>query len=119
MSKQFSLRKKMAVLSKTGGFCSYCGADLDESGFVIDHVNPKFLGGNNDLANLLPACSPCNTSKGKKTLEQFRLFCAAKKVTGTMVFGQAQVEYLHAAGAFDVLGFDADHKFHFEMVGVN
>jgi hypothetical protein len=115
MSKQFSLRKKTSVLSKTQGRCAYCGTDLGECGVVIDHVHPRALGGGNELENLLPACSPCNTSKGKKTLEQFRLFSAAKKVTGAAVFGQAQVEYLHAAGAFEILGFNASHQFHFEL----
>lgn len=119
MSKQFSFTKKTAVLAKTSGRCAYCGRDLDVCGFVVDHVHPQALGGRHEVENLLPACSPCNTSKGKKTLEQFRLFCAAKKVTGETVFGQAQVEYLHAAGAFDVLGFDANHSFHFELMAGN
>jgi hypothetical protein len=119
MSKQLSFRKKMSVLSKTEGCCAYCGADVSSAGFVVDHVYPRALGGGNDLGNLLPACSPCNTSKGKKTLDQFRLFSAAKKVTGETVFGQAQLEYLLRVGAFPVLGFDEKHKFHFEMAGGN
>lgn len=114
MSTQFSFRKKTAVLAKTSGLCAYCGRDLELSGFVVDHVHPQALGGRHEIENLLPACPPCNTSKGKKTLEQFRLFCAAKKVTGETVFGQAQVEYLHRAGAFSVLGFDDCHVFPFE-----
>jgi len=117
MSKQFSAKKKAAVLAKTKGLCAYCGIDLEVCGFVIDHVFPRFLGGSNDIGNLLPACPPCNTSKGKKTLEQYRLFCAAKRVTGVTIFGQDQVEYLFRSGAFPVLGFNENHKFHFELMG--
>lgn len=117
MSSQMSPRKRAMVYAKTNGACAYCGSDLDATGFVIDHVHPKAFGGRNDDSNLLPACSSCNTSKGKKSLDQFRLFCGVKKVTGATVFSQAQIEYLHTAGAFPVLGFDADHRFPFEMIG--
>ncbi len=117
MSKQFSTSKRISVHAKTDGFCAYCGTKVGIDDFVIDHLHPKALGGRNNIENLMPACWSCNSSKGSKTIEQFRLFSAVKKVTGDTIFGQAQVEYLHQKGAFKALGFDDDHKFHFEVFG--
>jgi len=35
---------------------------------TIDHVIPLFSGGNNSMENIVPACTSCNSSKGKKSL---------------------------------------------------
>ena len=114
MTKQLSPSKRAAVFQKTAGACAYCGTAIDFDGFVVDHVLPRMSGGKNGLDNLLPCCSFCNASKGRKSLQDFRLFCAAKEVTATQLFGQAQLEYLFKAGAFPVLGFNPDYRFHFE-----
>lgn len=45
--------------------CWMCGCERDES-FHIDHVKPLSKGGWHCLANLRPACGPCNMSKGAK-----------------------------------------------------
>ncbi len=119
MSKKISFSKKMAVLGKTGGRCAYCGVGLDGTGFAVDHIHPQALGGRHEIDNLLPACPPCNTSKGMKTLEQFRLFSAVKRATGRTVFGQEQVEYLFKCGAFPALGISEEHRFFFESEKVN
>lgn len=47
--------------------CSYCG----DPATVIDHVVPLSRGGTNELANLAPACAPCNGSKGAKLLSEW------------------------------------------------
>ena len=45
--------------------CWMCGCELD-GGMHIDHVKPLSKGGWHCLANLRPACGPCNLSKGAK-----------------------------------------------------
>jgi 5-methylcytosine-specific restriction endonuclease McrA len=47
--------------------CVYCG----DAARSIDHVVPLHVGGTNFLYNLVPACVPCNTSKGRKTLAEW------------------------------------------------
>lgn len=47
-------------LSMYGGRCWICGGP----GTTIDHVKPLARGGYHVLANLRPACSPCNSRKG-------------------------------------------------------
>lgn len=113
MSKKISVSKRSVVFSKTGGVCAYCEIDLDPEMFAIDHVHPRFHGGTNDIQNLLPCCHSCNSSKGTKGLEEFRIFVAARSVAGPL-FGLAQINYLRAAGTFPLLGFNENHTFPFE-----
>jgi hypothetical protein len=83
--------------------------------FAVDHVHPRAFGGNNAIENLMPACNPCNASKGSKDIESYRLYVAAKAATGGPVFGHAQLVYLKEAGALSVLGINESHLFHFEL----
>jgi 5-methylcytosine-specific restriction endonuclease McrA len=46
--------------------CAYCGTYGD----TIDHVVPRFLGGENSWENVVAACKKCNGKKGHKTLAQ-------------------------------------------------
>lgn len=118
MSSKLSPKKKAAVYAKTNGTCSYCDEKISDENAVIDHVVPKSKGGKNNIENLLPCCWSCNSSKGTKSLDDFRLYCAVKLVTGAVLFGQAQINYIYEAGAFHALGFDENYKFPFEREGV-
>lgn len=51
-----------------------CGFDLHK-GFHVDHKMPLSRGGSNWPSNLQLLCARCNTSKGAKTMEEWR--CAA------------------------------------------
>lgn len=44
--------------------CVYCGEIATQS----DHIWPSSRGGPDTLNNLVPACGPCNNSKGSKYL---------------------------------------------------
>ena len=45
--------------------CSYCG---QKGCLSMDHLIPRFRGGPDDGSNLVPACRPCNSSKGSRDL---------------------------------------------------
>jgi hypothetical protein len=47
--------------------CAYCG----EPGTTIDHVIPISRGGRDAPDNVVPACHPCNSSKGAKLLHEW------------------------------------------------
>ncbi|MFI6319741.1 HNH endonuclease [Nonomuraea sp. NPDC050556] len=44
--------------------CAYCASPAE----VIDHVDPLAVGGSHTAANVVPACSSCNLSKGDRLL---------------------------------------------------
>src|SRR5690606_18117644 len=47
--------------------CRYCGA---RQALVVDHVVPVSRGGENELDNLVTACTSCNTKKLDRTPEE-------------------------------------------------
>lgn len=56
-------RKQRELVFRTKGHdCYLCG----EWANAIDHVTPAKLGGTDDLDNLEPICSRCNSRKGAK-----------------------------------------------------
>lgn len=51
--------------------CQYCGNNHD---LTFDHVVPRSKGGLTTWENVVAACSPCNTSKGSKTMKEAKMF---------------------------------------------
>ncbi|MBN1312312.1 MAG: HNH endonuclease [Anaerolineae bacterium] len=56
------------LLEKYDYRCAYCGQQRE--GLTPDHVVPLSRGGDNALSNIVPACGPCNLSKGARTPEE-------------------------------------------------
>ncbi|AOX11924.1 HNH endonuclease [Pseudomonas putida JB] len=72
------------VRLKYGGRCAYCGNDLGER-WHADHLAPVIRLPddrvaeqlqNHNLANMMPACAPCNLSKSRMQLEDWRRWLA-------------------------------------------
>jgi 5-methylcytosine-specific restriction endonuclease McrA len=61
------------IFSRWGNACVYCDAPAQH----LDHVHPISKGGADAPHNLVPACVPCNLSKGAKTLAEWSLTCGA------------------------------------------
>lgn len=59
----------LALVSAIGG-CAYCLTDGVR--LTRDHDIPLVRGGSNDISNIVPACGPCNSSKGTLTGDEFR-----------------------------------------------
>ncbi|OOC54567.1 MULTISPECIES: RNA-guided endonuclease IscB [Nocardiopsis] len=57
------------LLAKWGRSCAYCGAA--GTPLNIDHIHPRSKGGSNRVANLAPACIPCNQAKDNRPVEEF------------------------------------------------
>lgn len=55
-----------AVMLKHGNACVYCNA-VDRE-ITLDHVVSRHSGGSDHPDNLVPACRPCNSSKGAKSI---------------------------------------------------
>jgi 5-methylcytosine-specific restriction endonuclease McrA len=62
----FSFEGWMQKVQFHGWRCVYCKLALDKKALTIDHKIPLSKGGTNWLANLVPACKPCNSRKAAK-----------------------------------------------------
>lgn len=69
---QFNKDERIKVHQKYNGHCAYCGIKIEVKDMQIDHLQPLYLGGTNDLSNLMPSCRSCNNYKRTYTLEKFR-----------------------------------------------
>ena len=43
--------------------CFYCNDKIDYKNWQLDHFNPRFNGGKNEVKNLVACCKWCNTMK--------------------------------------------------------
>lgn len=72
-------KQRAQVWGKSGGKCWYCGCDLTTS-WHADHLEPVFREPagktrkpeRDNIANIVPACAPCNRLKATCPLELFR-----------------------------------------------
>lgn len=68
-SRYLSKYVRMNVFYRDLGLCAYCGAQLSERTFTVDHVFPVAHGGTDDFDNLTVACRPCNSRKGARLID--------------------------------------------------
>lgn len=117
MSRARNYRKAMAaaLLSSTDGGCAYCGTELDESTVQVDHVDPF---GPDCASNYLPSCRSCNSTKGRKSLPEFRAyvesFRALDAVPEELGLNARQLGWLLDQEWFPIKR--ARHAFPFELV---
>ncbi|MDG9858521.1 HNH endonuclease [Pseudomonas nitroreducens] len=76
--------QRAELREKFGGRCAYCGCELGER-WHADHFEPVIRLDderiaenlqNHTIGNMMPACVPCNLSKGRQTLEGWREWIA-------------------------------------------
>ena len=101
---------KQAVWNKTQGHCYYCGIKIDypEPGaectinYATDHFIPPPKKPNyntyeeSEIQNYVPSCRVCNSTKGNKTISEFRktLQRGRFKDFYGVLFSQAQETFL-------------------------
>lgn len=63
-TKQFKSWKNIQIRAQRYK-CAYCKARLDKGNIVVhvDHVDPLYFEGKNDITNLVLACRRCNMKK--------------------------------------------------------
>ena len=59
------------ILIRDNYTCQYCS--LQNKSLTIDHVIPKFRGGQDNWDNLVAACKKCNQKKGEHTPEEAKM----------------------------------------------
>lgn len=59
---------RFSILERDGFKCAYCGTTPQNDSLVVDHIHPKFHGGEDKPENLITACFQCNSGKGARLL---------------------------------------------------
>ena len=62
---------KREILRRDGYRCQYCGQDT--ANLTVDHIVPRYRGGEHGWLNLVAACPQCNRRKGGRTLQEARM----------------------------------------------
>ena len=62
---------KREILRRDEYRCQYCGRQTSQ--LTIDHVAPRYRGGQHSWGNLVAACPHCNRRKGGRTLAEVRM----------------------------------------------
>ncbi|MCK4471871.1 MAG: HNH endonuclease [Anaerolineae bacterium] len=62
---------KREILRRDEYRCQYCGQQTSQ--LTIDHVVPRYRGGQHSWKNLVAACPQCNRRKGGRTLAGARM----------------------------------------------
>jgi len=89
--------------------CWYCGVDLNKKNHSIDHYMPD---GNNCIGNLRPCCKTCNTQKGNRDIETFRLIKKIEMMAFPDCINSRVIRYMETF--YDVDFGLPDYKFYFE-----
>jgi 5-methylcytosine-specific restriction endonuclease McrA len=72
----FAAAEWIGLVQAHDGRCAYCGKLRP---LHADHRVPLERGGKNEIANILPACAPCNLRKHLMTEDEFRARLAAER----------------------------------------
>jgi HNH endonuclease len=68
-----------------GKACFYCGNEAS----CHDHKIPIIRGGISDAENLTPCCTKCNSAKGARTVDEFRIYAiVAGRIPTGRFFGE-------------------------------
>ena len=70
--KSFSRKMREDVYAKCDGHCAYCGCEISMKEMQIDHLEPFYNGGKDNIENLMPSCRQCNFYKSAFYLITFR-----------------------------------------------
>ena len=60
------------VLKRAEFRCELCGISADVKNIEVDHIDPKSLGGKNDISNYQALCYSCNANKRNTDNADFR-----------------------------------------------
>jgi 5-methylcytosine-specific restriction endonuclease McrA len=84
LSSYVNVEGRPAALSRWNLFlayrftCAFCSREYPSECLTFEHLVPKSRGGRSSWGNLLPACEPCNATKGCRTPEEARMPLAFK-----------------------------------------
>ena len=66
--------------------CQYCSEKCSPTRLTIDHIIPKYKGGENSWKNLVTACKFCNSKKGNLSLNNIDMELIKKPIKPNFMF---------------------------------
>lgn len=72
--RKLSKAERLMIYDKCNHRCAYCGCDIEYKDMQVDHAKPLYIGGTDELSNMLPACRSCNHYKATRGIEDFRKY---------------------------------------------
>lgn len=63
---------RIKIWNKYDCKCAYCGELLEYNKMQVDHIEPKYLGGKDNIDNYNPSCRQCNFYKGTFSIDGFK-----------------------------------------------
>lgn len=72
--RKLTKAERLMIYDKCNHRCAYCGCDIEYKDMQVDHVKPLYIGGADELSNMLPACRSCNHYKATRGIEDFRKY---------------------------------------------
>jgi len=96
---KFTKEFREFIYARDGGECWYCGVKISRYEDIrIDHQIPKSRNGSHCESNLVLCCHKCNSSKGKKTVEEHRKAIQIRTANLPVTFSKIQIEWLSCHG---------------------
>lgn len=71
-SRKLSEEERLQIYNKCNRRCAYCGCNIEYKDMQVNHAEPLWCGGADELNNMLPACRTCNYYKTPINVENFR-----------------------------------------------
>ena len=62
---------RTAILERDGNACVWCGRTPWPRDLTLEHLLPRSRGGHGALANLTPACRPCNRARRSRPVAAY------------------------------------------------
>lgn len=90
--KNLSQKNRFEVLKRDSFTCQYCGRAAPKVLLEVDHINPVYEGGTNDIMNLITSCVDCNRGKTKNKLSDDSAITAQKDTLDMLEAKRQQIE---------------------------
>lgn len=71
VTRQLESADLQDLILASGGQCAWCGVNLLQQPFELDHIIPLAMGGKHATTNLTVSCPTCNRQKATQSPAQF------------------------------------------------
>lgn len=92
--KAIGKKLRFEVLKRDSFKCQYCGASAPDVLLKVDHIEPVFEGGTNDILNLITSCFDCNSGKGAVRISDQSMLEKTKQQLDELQHHRAQIEMM-------------------------